>query len=76
MKVFRSFTIIIILALIIGRLFGAVKGLALIAFFLGVDELTNAKLSYDNGNKRMAIVYSLVGFGACICSILSFTNII
>lgn len=76
MKVFKSFSITIILALIIGRLFGVVKGLSLIAFFLGVDELTNAKLSYDNGNKRMAIVYSLVGLGACICSILSFTNII
>ena len=76
MKIIKSFSIIIILALVVGSIFGAIKGLSLLCFFLGIDELMNAKESYDREQKKQALAYSIVGLGVCICSILSFINII
>ena len=76
MRVFKSYSITIILALLVGSIFDVAKGLALLAFFLGIDELFHAKESYDKGQRKMALVYLLIGLGACVCSALSVTNII
>lgn len=76
MKIFKSFSVIAILALVVGSMFGAIKGISVLCFFLGVGELINAKEYYDNGNTHTALLYLMIGTGVCVCGILSFTNII
>ena len=76
MSVFKSYSTTIILALLVGSIFDAAKGLALLGFFLGIDVLFHAKESYDKEQRKMALFGLLVGIGACVCSVLSVTNII
>lgn len=76
MKIFKSFTLIATFALVIGSIFGAVKGLSMLCLLLGLGELISAKEYYDNKEMKQAIIYLILGIGICVSGILSFINII
>jgi hypothetical protein len=76
MKILKSFSLIATFALVIGSIFGVVKGLSMLCLLLGLGELISAKEYYDNKGMKQAIIYLILGIGICVCGILSFINII
>jgi hypothetical protein len=76
LRMFKSYSVTIILALLIGSIFDITKGLAFLGFFLGVDELFHAKEIYNKGRRKMGLAGLFVGIGACIFGVLAVTNII